>query len=157
MTKPNFDRFLEEQLKNNTDISPNKDLWRGIEKGINQQASVNNKTSFWRNISAVAACVLLGLFSWQTTHKQDQKDTITNMSELFEQQKQSLLVYYKTQPSLSSDWQEQLQQLEDAEQAIKLVIEDNPENAVLISMLAQVYQQQLTLIKKVHAPRWQEI
>jgi len=58
---------------------------------------------------------------------------------------------------LTDNWQVQLQELEDAEQAIKQTLENEPKNKALLSMLAQVYQQQLDLINKVHAPRWQHI
>lgn len=64
---------------------------------------------------------------------------------------------YETQPALTSDWQTQLQELEQAEQAVKLALKQDPENAALLNMLAQVYQQQLDLINKVHEPRWQQI
>jgi Tfp pilus assembly protein PilF len=47
--------------------------------------------------------------------------------------------------------------LEEAEQAIKQALENEPQNQALLTMLAQVYQQQLDLINKVHAPRWQQI
>jgi len=79
------------------------------------------------------------------------------MSEFFTKQKQSLLVQYQSQVALTDNWQVQLQELEDAEQAIKQTLENEPKNKALLSMLAQVYQQQLDLINKVHAPRWQHI
>lgn len=75
----------------------------------------------------------------------------------FTKQKQSLLVQYQSQVALTDNWQVQLQELENAEQAIKQTLENEPKNKALLSMLAQVYQQQLDLINKVHAPRWQHI
>lgn len=75
----------------------------------------------------------------------------------FTKQKQSLLVQYQSQAALTDNWQVQLKELEDAEQAIKQTLENEPQNKALLSMLAQVYQQQLDLINKVHAPRWQQI
>ena len=68
-----------------------------------------------------------------------------------------MLVAYKNQDALTSNWQVQLQELEEAELAIKQVLENEPQNQALLTMLAQIYQQQLDLINKVHAPRWQHI
>ncbi len=64
---------------------------------------------------------------------------------------------YQNQPALTDNWQQQLTELEDAERAIKQALENEPENPALLKMLAQVYQQQLDLINKVHAPKWQTI
>ena len=82
---------------------------------------------------------------------------VVAMSDYFKAQKQSLLVQYKNQDALTNNWQAQLQELEEAEQAIKQALENEPQNQALLTMLAQVYQQQLDLINKVHAPRWQQI
>ena len=68
-----------------------------------------------------------------------------------------MLVEYENKEALTTNWQTQLQELEDAEQAIKQVLENEPQNQALLTMLAQIYQQQLDLINKVHAPRWQHI
>jgi len=89
--------------------------------------------------------------------KAPETNTAVAMSEFFTKQKQSLLVQYQSQVALTDNWQVQLQELEDAEQAIKQTLENEPKNKALLSMLAQVYQQQLDLINKVHAPRWQHI
>ena len=64
---------------------------------------------------------------------------------------------YQNQPALTDNWQQQLTELEDAERAIKQALDNEPENPALLKMLAQVYQQQLDLINKVHAPKWQQI
>lgn len=157
MTKPNFDRFTAEQLCKDTQISPSNDLWPGIEKAINHQPTMHNKGNLWAKISAIAACVFVGVFSWQMLVKPEQQNTLAAMSDFFEQQKRGLLVHYQSQPALTINWQSQLQQLEEAEQAVKLALQNNPENAALINMLAQVYQQQLALINKVHTPIRQKI
>ena len=49
------------------------------------------------------------------------------------------------------------QELEEAEYASKEALKNEPQNQALLTMLAQIYQQQLGLIKKGHAPRWQSI
>ncbi|MCF6435650.1 hypothetical protein [Pseudoalteromonas sp. MMG022] len=157
MSKPDFEQFLKESLEQTKDIAPTRDLWKGIENAIASTPAEDTQNSYWPKLTGIAACILAGLMAWQVVLNQPQQNTMTNMSAFFEQQKQSLLVQYETQPALTSDWQAQLGELESAEQAIKMALQNDPENAALLQMLAQVYQQQLDLINKVHAPRWQQI
>ena len=79
------------------------------------------------------------------------------MSQLFETEKQALLVQYQEKPALTDDWQSQLDDLEQAETAIKQALKNEPQNSTLLRMLAQVYRQQLELINRVHQPKWQQI
>ncbi|WP_440054287.1 hypothetical protein ACSLBF_15655 [Pseudoalteromonas sp. T1lg65] len=159
MSKPSFDEFIQAELSNDLSTpEPQRDLWLGIEKAINQESPVRQTThNHWQKLTGIAACTVAGLFAWQVVMNQPKQDSLANMSSFFEQQKQALLVQYDTQPALTSDWQMQLQELEQAEQAVKLSLKNDPENAALLRMLAQVYQQQLDLINKVHQPRWQQI
>lgn len=110
-----------------------------------------------QKLTAIAACFTAVLVSTVLLFKVPEANTAVAMSEFFTKQKQSLLVQYQSQAALTDNWQVQLQELEDAEQAIKQTLENEPKNKALLSMLAQVYQQQLDLINKVHAPRWQHI
>ncbi|CAM4073457.1 hypothetical protein [Pseudoalteromonas byunsanensis] len=157
MNKPDFEQFLKESLEQTKDIAPRRDLWKGIENAIASAPLEDKQSSYWPKLTGIAACLLAGLMAWQVVLNQPQQNTMTNMSAFFEQQKQSLLVQYEAQPALTSDWQAQLAELESAEQAIKAALQSDPENAALLQMLAQVYQQQLDLINKVHEPRWQQI
>ncbi|ASD68250.1 hypothetical protein [Pseudoalteromonas piscicida] len=159
MTKPSFDEFMHTALNDEqSQPKPQRDLWQGVERAINQaQPMQPSKQNNWQKLSGIAACTIAGLLAWQVIMNQPKQDSLANISAFFEQQKQSLLVQYETQPALTSDWQTQLQELEQAEQAIKLSLKQDPENAALLKMLAQVYQQQLDLINKVHQPRWQQI
>lgn len=159
MSKPSFDEFMQNALEQESQAQPQRDLWPGIERAINQPAAIEPtpRSNHWQKLSGIAACTIAGLLAWQVVMNQPQQDSLANISAFFEQQKQSLLVQYQSQPALTSDWQVQLQELEDAEQAIKLSLKQDPENAALLKMLAQVYQQQLDLINKVHEPQWQQI
>ncbi|WP_105166746.1 hypothetical protein [Pseudoalteromonas sp. T1lg23B] len=157
MNKPDFEQFLKESLEQTKGIAPKRDLWKGIENAIASAPQEDKQRSYWPKLTGVAACFLAGLMAWQVVLHQPQQNTMANMSAFFEQQKQSLLVQYEAQPALTSDWQAQLTELESAEQAIKAALQNDPENAALLQMLAQVYQQQLDLINKVHEPRWQQI
>ena len=74
-----------------------------------------------------------------------------------QQQVSSLLASYQSTPALTEDWQQQLKELDDAADAIKTALKEDPDNSALIKMLHHVYQQQIALIERVHAPKWQQI
>ncbi|MFY8300501.1 hypothetical protein AAEU28_17180 [Pseudoalteromonas sp. SS15] len=158
MSKVNFDDFLKEELAKPSEVAPSRDLWPGIERAIAEPAksSVNDK-QYWPKVTGIAACFIAGLLAWNVSVMRPEQNTMRDLSALFEQQKQALLVQYEAQPALTNDWQQQLDELEQAEQAVKLALQNDPENAALLKMLAQVYQQQLDLINRVHAPSWQQI
>ncbi len=159
MSKTNFDDYLNESLTQlDKNIPPKKELWNGIERAIiaNNQPTINTN-QYWPKLTSIAACFTAVLVSTVLLFKVPEANTAVAMSEFFTKQKQSLLVQYQSQAALTDNWQVQLQELEDAEQAIKQTLENEPKNKALLSMLAQVYQQQLDLINKVHAPRWQHI
>ena len=157
MSKPNFEQFLDEQLQSQQkEVSPSRDLWPGIEHAINlQQSEQQDKAK--RNwalpaFGTAAAAVLVALVGLNMPVQQDNTQ-FALISDAYEQQKQSLLVQYQSQPALTDNWQAQLTELEQAEKAIKTALEDDPNNRALLGMLAQVYQQQLDLINKVHQPK----
>jgi hypothetical protein len=157
MSKPEFDTFVTQSIAEHGDIKPDKNLWPGIERAINREMTSSEKASYWPKITGVAACFVAGLVTWQVIIEDARYDTMASMSHFFEKQKHVLLVKYDTQPAIINDWQIQLTELESAEQAVKLALKNDPENAALLKMLAQVYQQQLDLINKVHKPRWQQV
>ena len=74
-----------------------------------------------------------------------------------EEQKSVLLASYAQSPELTSNWQAQLQELEEAANAIASALQSDPENIALLKMLQQVHQKQLQLIESVHAAPWQTI
>lgn len=159
MNKPTFDDFLNESLNTlDKDIAPQKDLWVGVERAIvNTNESVHNPTALWPKLTAMAACLVAGLVALNMYVRNPEPQPVIAMSNYFTQQKQSLLVQYKNQKALTDNWQAQLNDLENAENAIKQALENEPQNQTLLAMLAQIYQQQLDLINKVHAPYWQTI
>ncbi|CAM4181446.1 hypothetical protein PSOS111911_06315 [Pseudoalteromonas ostreae] len=158
MSKPNFETFLTESINNTeSEISPQKDLWPGIEKALTHAPLAQVKAALWPKLAGVAACSVAALLTVQLLFSGSEPGTSVVMSDYFTQQKQTLLVQYQNQPALTDNWQQQLTELEDAERAIKQALKNEPENPALLKMLAQVYQQQLDLINKVHAPKWQQI
>ncbi|WP_420936167.1 hypothetical protein ACOJR9_17665 [Alteromonas sp. A081] len=68
-----------------------------------------------------------------------------------------LIASYDTTPALTKDWQQQLNELDTAADAIKAALKEDPDNSALIKMLHHVYQQQIALVERVHAPKWQQI
>ncbi|ASM55054.1 MULTISPECIES: hypothetical protein [Pseudoalteromonas] len=159
MSKENFDDYLNESLNTlDKDITPRKNLWPGIERAIiNAERSTQKHTTIWPKLTAVAACSVAVLIAVNIVFITPEPKPAVAISDYFLAQKNSLLVAYKNQDALTSNWQVQLQELEEAELAIKQVLENEPQNQALLTMLAQIYQQQLDLINKVHAPRWQHI
>ncbi|MFK3870930.1 hypothetical protein [Pseudoalteromonas rhizosphaerae] len=158
MSKPNFETFLAESINNTeSEITPQKDLWPGIEKALTHAPQAQGKAALWPKLAGVAACSVAALLTVQLLFSGSEPATSVVMSDYFTQQKQTLLVQYQNQPALTDNWQQQLTELEDAERAIKQALDNEPENPALLKMLAQVYQQQLDLINKVHAPKWQQI
>jgi hypothetical protein len=158
MSKPDFETFLAESLNSSeANIAPEKELWQGIEKAISNPIVEQRQSSIWPKLAGIAACSVAALLSVQLVLTRPDQDTSVAMSDFFAEQKQTLLVQYQNQPALTDNWQQQLTELEDAERAIKQALENEPENPALLKMLAQVYQQQLDLINKVHAPKWQTI
>ncbi len=159
MSKQNFEQFLTQSLnETESELTPEKDLWPGIERAIAKPKNeIKAKNSGWNKLAAIAACTVAALLTVQLLVKTPQNNSVVAMSDFFTKQKQSLLVQYQDSPAVTDNWQQQLRELEQAESAIKQALENEPNNSALLSMLAQVYQQQLDLINKVHAPKWQSI
>lgn len=162
MKQTNLDKMLDDAVAQlPTEISPQKALWQGIENAISTQPEqTHNKPHVWQKVTALAACMCLGLLSYQVFFNQQSSQYemgLKAMTQTFKHEKQALLVKYSDQKALADNWQVQLAELEKAEKAIKLALENEPENAALLRMLSQVYQQQLDLINKVHEPSWQRI
>ena len=158
MSKLNFDDYLSESLNTlDKEITPQKDLWSGIERAIANNKPTKKNVVTWPKLTAIAACTLATLTAVNIFFIAPEPQPLVAISDYFSAKKNSLLVEYENKEALTTNWQAQLQELEEAEQAIKQVLEKEPQNQALLTMLAQIYQQQLDLINKVHAPRWQHI
>lgn len=156
------DKVFEERLGRELDalqeeLSPNRDLWPGIDHAINSNSIAVPKPV------AIAASILLVVslaFSGGLYFKRDAApDNMAGINALIaglqsehERNKQTLLVEYQGQPALAPDWEGQMQQLEQAEQAIYEALRDDPENLELLKILRQVQTKQIDLIESVYAP-----
>lgn len=144
------------------EIEPQRDLWQGIELSISGQKPPAKKP---HKLIAIAAgllipAVLTGLMLFNNTQQNtgvEADNVALQLSRQFESQKQSLLVTYSDQQAVTDNWQGQLAELEEAAVAIKAALEHEPENMALLRMLQTIYQQQIDLIERVHAPKWQQI
>lgn len=159
---------LQQQLASlPQDVQPGRDLWQGIELAITQQPSATDKAKpkSWMYgavaasilVPAVAVWISISSLSGPAEPGLDSATLIAQLSEQYESQKSSLLVTYQDKPALTDNWQDQLTELEDAASAIKAALKQDPNNVALLRMLQTVYQQQIDLIERVHAPKWQQI
>ncbi|MDY6927265.1 MAG: hypothetical protein SWN10_09230 [Pseudomonadota bacterium] len=144
------------------DIKPSRDLWLGIELAITHDAPAQPARSRWP-LAAAAGLVLPAVLVWlfmsgsQPPVGSTNPTVVAQMSKQFESQKASLLVAYRDQNAVADNWQGQLAELESAADAIKAALKNDPNNMALLRMLQSVYQQQIDLIERVHAPKWQQI
>ena len=154
------------------DIQPERDLWQGIALGIEQdderltQSDRPVRRSQWQ-LAAAASVMFVALFGWylvngmQAGPAVNQQPSVeqlaARMSQQHQVQKNALLVSVQNQPALTENWQQQLSELDDAAAAIKAALEQDPDNVALLKMLQNVYQQQISLIERVHAPKWRQI
>ncbi|NVK54143.1 MAG: hypothetical protein HWE26_00900 [Alteromonadaceae bacterium] len=155
---------LDEHIKNlPVDITPGRDLWQGVELAITSETP---RVKSNHRYLAIAASMLLpvGLVAIMMMGGQSpseptgrQPGIASQLSAQFESQKASLLVAYSDQEAVTDNWQGQLADLETAAEAIKTALKNDPDNRALLRMLQSVYQQQIDLIERVHAPKWQQI
>ncbi|BBO29374.1 hypothetical protein AltI4_37620 [Alteromonas sp. I4] len=168
MTTNKSQDSLQQQLASlPQDVQPGRDLWQGIELAITQQPSATDKAKpkSWVYgavaasilVPAVAVWISISSLSGPVEPGLDSAALIAQLSEQYESQKSSLLVTYQDKPALTDNWQSQLTELEDAAAAIKSALKHDPNNVALLRMLQTVYQQQIDLIERVHAPKWQQI
>lgn len=162
--RPSIESHIE-QL--NKEKLPQRDLWAGIEYSISVDGNIANGQRAQQNSSkttpvfALAASVLVamlvGYFSFQTGRLESGQDLVMQMSQQHSQHKDALLTSLDGQPATTQNWQQQLDELDLAAIAIKKALENEPNNPALLKMLQKVYQQQIMLIERVHAPAWQQI
>jgi hypothetical protein len=150
---------------------PQRDLFTGIEYALttvssaqaldDSGASTSSKAASKRPIYAIAASVCLvamvGYFSYQSGASKTGEQLVNQLSAQHAEQKQLLLASFAGTPEKTQNWQQQLQELDDAAAAIKKALENEPNNVALLKMLKKVHEQQIALIERVHAPAWQSI
>jgi hypothetical protein len=163
MNKTNFEQALADQLIDlNKEQNPDRDLWPGIELALSSETLDSSHSVAGKKLYLVAATIaMFGLIGWLSVSQQSVSltgdDLVASLSEQHLQQKNALLVRFQDQPALTQNWQEQLTELDNAADAIKTALENEPNNMALLKMLQNVHQQQINLIERVHSPKWSQI
>lgn len=150
-----------------SEISPERDLWSGIELAIQTKSQNNNTHNSTKKVvpMAWAASVIVAvLLTWLTLEPQqiisDSSLTLVkSLQKNFEQQKQGLLVSFG-QPNLTElpkDMQQQLTQLASARLTIETALLDDPSNSDLLNLLHWTQKQELNLLEQLYSPKWQTI
>ena len=168
MNNQKFDADLQQHLSALAkEKQPERDLWPGIELALASDLATNQHNDKTSSVSGnkiyllVATFAMFGLLSWLSINHQTNllngDALVASLSEQHQQQKGALLTKFKDQPALTDNWQDQLQELDEAAEAIKLALENEPNNMALLKMLQTVHQQQINLIERVHSPKWSQI
>lgn len=155
---------LDEQINNMArEKNPSRDLWQGIEYAIDlptqkiAPTKSNRKLPIYGLAASICVMALVGYFSFQTGVNTTGQELVNQLSAQHSEQKQALLSSLAGQQSTTQNWQQQLEELDEAAVAIKTALKNEPNNAALLKMLKRVHEQQIALIERVHAPAWQRI
>lgn len=160
MNKTNFDVALVSQLAEVNKVQqPDRDLWPGIELALLCESSEPSRVVMGKKMYFIAATVaMFGLIGWLSVNQYPVSltgdDLVASLSEQHLEQKNALLIRFKGQPALTQNWQDQLTELDDAAEAIKMALENEINNMALLKMLQHVHQQQINLIERVHTSKW---
>jgi hypothetical protein len=163
MNKTNFEQAIADQLADlNKEQQPDRDLWPGIELALSSDTAERSSVMAAKKMYLVAATVaMFGLIGWLSVNQQSVSltgdDLVASLSAQHLKQKNALLVRFQGQPALTQNWQNQLRELDDAADAIKTALENEPNNMALLKMLQSVHQQQINLIERVHSSKWQQL
>lgn len=148
------------------EMTPERDLWSGIEKAINQksQSVVDEKKTVFMPAAWAASVVAAVLLTWATLGPQQggaeqPVNLVAEMQNDFEQQKQTMLVSFGT-PNVSElpeAMQAELAKLSSAQKTISKALVDEPNNSDLLNLLRWTQKQELDLLKQLYSPQWQTI
>lgn len=150
------------------ELKPSRDLWPELEQRLTDRQSVTAevvqlKTSRWLSVPfasayvASAASVLLAVtLFWQpatpvqtVVFNPQLVDAETAIVYSFEQAKAEQLASMKVVNPAYADWQQQLAQWQQAIGQVQLALKYNPNEAVLLKQLRQLYSQQQNYLQKV--------
>jgi hypothetical protein len=170
----------------NPEITPERDLWRGIELAIagvepsaskepsateNSQKVSKSKSSAKIHLAWAASLLISlggGWYGMQEFNLQSVEQKYTqaqlpapalSLVSTFNQQRQQLLVSLG-QPDLtglSQQMQTQFDELNSAKQTLYKALADDPDNGDLLNLLTWLQQQELALLEQLYRPQWQTI
>ncbi len=152
-------------------MTPERDLWAGIERAINQKSQQQVKQNNVLIPGAWAASVLVVMLaSWltfspsmqekthseivkgQSTEQGPQGQLVNFMEQNFQQQKQTLLIGYgsPSMDNLSPAMKQELQQLSEARASIRKALASDENNIDLLNLLEFTQQQELKLLQQLY-------
>lgn len=163
MKKQLTDQALNEEISGlPNEMTPDRELWSGIERAI-QNKPQTKKTTKVVPYAWAASVVAAVLVTWMSFSPQqgtpELLDTVALLQNSFESQKQTMLVSFG-QPKLTDlppEMQGQLKQLASARQSIENALKNDPNNMELINLLRWTQTQELNLIEQLYTPKWQTI
>jgi len=148
-----FDRTLQRRIAQlNKSKLPERDLWPGIELAV--MAKGHRRTP-WLAIAASFAICVTGGWVWLARYPSSNDPmlkTVVQLDDLHQKQISALKITFKDSRSLTTNWSEQLHDLDQAAEAIKIALKNEPQNVTLLKMLSEVYQKEIDLLKTVHEP-----
>lgn len=151
-----FDKTLQQQLSQlQKDRLPERDLWPGIEMAV--MAKQHRQTPWAAVAASFIVCALGGWFLLSKYHDTDNPTlkVIAQLDALHQQEMLTLEVAFKNIRPLTTNWNEQLHDMDQAADAIKMALKNDPQNVTLLKMLSDVYQKEVDLLKTVHEPNLQ--
>jgi hypothetical protein len=167
-------KYTEQDLRYAVDklpqeITPERDLWSGIEKAISQNSqtvspSQQTKTKVFMPTAWAASVVAAILLTWVTlgpsqVDGESSIDLVSAMQQDFKQQKRTMLVNFGTPDikKLPAAMQMELTKLTSAQTTISKALADDPNNSDLLNLLRWTQKQELDLLKQLYSPQWQTI
>lgn len=151
------------------EMTPERDLWSGIEKAISQNSqtalpSQHSKAKVFMPTAWAASVVAAVLLTWVTLgptpdNSEQQVNLVVEMQQDFEQQKKTMLVSFGAPDvkKLPTAMQTELTKLSSAQQTISKALADDPNNSDLLNLLRWTQKQELDLLKQLYSPQWQTI
>lgn len=139
------------------EIAPETDLWVTLEREIT--AHQKKKLAFSYGPFAIAAsivvCVLIALVFPRDKMSGEQEvavlshPVVEQIASHYELQKTSLLSNVDVNLALTSNWQQQLDDLDRAKVAVQKALEQDPNNIYLISSYKDLHEQSISLLMRV--------
>lgn len=151
-----------------SDLKPSRDLWPELEQRLMERKAptpeiIPLKTNRWLSVPfasayiASAASVLMAVtLFWQPAAPKQPVvfnpqwlNAETAIVYSFEQAKAKQLARMTTVDPVYADWQQQLAQWQQAIGQVQLALKYNPNEALLLRQLRQLYSQQQNYLQKV--------
>ncbi|MFD2167241.1 hypothetical protein ACFSJY_13370 [Thalassotalea euphylliae] len=159
------DKQLQQHIDQlDKEISPERELWTGIEKAI-AQPSIEPKQGKqpWVPVAWAASIVAAVLLTWINVPGESQPSLapslVASLDANFQHEKQLMLASFGTPDlaKLPKPMQEELEKLASARASIEAALEEDENNTDLLNLLQWTQQQELELLKRLFTPQWQTI